>query len=162
MANISTRSIYQQNNLLTEQLPLLPFMKKKERNLFVEEVQAFIDGARQAERSTKSPQTKSRLQNIIEAWEKFLIDIKHIPVRKLPVISKVDKTSQALIEVPVEESSTNEFIRSFSAHVARLVSQIMSPSKVDPNTPMTIPHDPELRAIYDELYGIVDTKGRSK
>lgn len=157
MAKTSTRNIYQQSNHLKDQIPLLPFMESKERTLFVKEVRALIDAARQAEQSATSQQTKSRLQNIIETWEELLIDIKHIPVRKLPVISTVAKTSPALAEFQIEDA-----LHSFSSHRARLVSQVFSPGKVDPNSPVTIPLDPELRAIFDELSGIVDATGHTK
>lgn len=145
-------SIYQQNDKLKNQIPLWPFIRdKKRRSIFVEEVQSQIDALREAEQRSKSQKTKSRLQNMIETWEEFLVDNKRIPVQTSLIISGVDKTSPALIKVEVGESSTNEFLRSYASHVARLTSQISSPSKVDPNLPLTIPHDPGLSAIYDEV-----------
>src|SRR5438876_3247643 len=154
MTKTSTRSIYQQSNHLKDQIQLLPFMKSKERTLFVRKIRALIDAARQAEQSTTSQQAKSRLQNIIETWEELLIEIKHILVRNLPVISKVAKTSPALTEFRMEDA-----IHSFSSHRTHLASQVFSPGKVDPNSPVTVPLDPELRAIFDELSGIVDSTG---
>ncbi len=148
MPNTSIRSIYQQNHKLKDQLPRLPLMKRKERTIFLKKVQALIDAARQAEQSTKSQQTKSRLRKIIKTLEELLIDIKHMPTRNLPVISQVAKTSPALTEFSLEEQIT-EVIRSFPSYVPG----ILSSSKVDPNSPVTIPSDPELRAIYNELSG---------
>ncbi len=149
MAKISTRSIYQQNDKLNEQVPLLPFMKREELAIFVYEAQALIGAARQAEQSTMSQETKIRLQNIIETWEELLIDIKRMPIRRPPVISQVPKTSPAPTEFSLEEQIT-EIIRSFPSYIPG----ILSSSKVDFNSPVTIPHDPELRAIYNELSGI--------
>ncbi len=72
-----------------------------------------------------------------------------IPLRKLPVISQVTKTSPDLIEFSLEEQIT-EIIRSFPSYVP----SILSSGKVDPNSPVTIPYDLELHAIYDELSSI--------
>src|SRR6266480_938843 len=98
MAKTSTRSIYRQSKYLKDQIPELPFMKSRERTLFVRDVRALIDAARQAEESTESLHIKSRLQTLIDTWEELLIEVKHLHVRKLPVISKVAKTSPAHIE----------------------------------------------------------------
>ncbi len=157
MAKTSTRKIYQQSNHLKDQIPLLPFMKSKDRSFFVREVRALIDTARQAEESTESQQTKSRLQNLIETWEELLMDIKHLPVRKLPVISTVAKTSPALTKFQMEDA-----LHRFPSHRSRLASQVFSSGKVDPNSPVTIPLDPELRDIFDELSGIVDATGHTR
>src|SRR5713101_2485778 len=92
----------------------------------------------QAEQSIQSQQTKSQLQDIIETWEEFLIDINHIPVRLLPVISQVAKTSPAPTQFSLEEQIT-EFIRSYPSYVPG----ILSSSKVEPNSPVTITDDPE-------------------
>jgi len=153
-------SIYQQNDKLKNQIPLWPFIRdKKRRTIFVEEVHFHIDALRVAEQRSKSSQKKSELQNMIVTWEEFLVDNKRIPVHTSLVISGVDKTSPVLIKEEVKEPSTNEFLSSYASRVARLTSQISSPSKVDPNSPLTIPHHPRLRAINNEAYSIVDAKG---
>lgn len=156
MAKTSIQNIYQQSNYLKDQAPLVPFMKSKERTLFIKKLHALIDAVRQAEQTTTSQQTKSRLQKVIKIWEEVLMDINHLPTRQLPVISEVAKTSPALTEPKTEDAD------SFSLHRAHLASQIFSPGKVDPNSPVTIPLDPELRAIFDELSGIVDSTGHIK
>ncbi len=150
MAKTSIRSIYQQSNYLKGKISLLPIMTGKELAIFVKEAQALVDAARQAEQSTSSQETKFRLQNTIETWEEFLIDVKHKPIRRLPVISQVAKTSPAPTEFPLEEQIT-EIIRNFPSYIPGILS---SSNKVDFNSPVTIPHDPELRAIYYELSGI--------
>jgi len=159
MAKTPIRNIYQQSQKLADQISLLSLMGDKERTLFVKEVQTLIDAARQAEQSTKSKQTKSQLQTIIEIWEEFL---KYPLVRELPVVSKVVKTSQALIKVEVDEFSTSDFLHDFALHVDRLVSQLWSYSKVDHNSPMPILYDPELRAISDKFYGGGGARGHRK
>lgn len=149
MSDTSIRSIYQQNNKLKDQLPLLPLMKREERTIFVKEVQALLDAARQAEQHTKSQQTKYRLRKIIKTLEELLIDIKHMPTRELTVISQVTKTSPVQTEFSLEEQIT-EIIASLPSYIPG----ILSSSKVDPDSTVTIPTDPELRAIYNELAGI--------
>src|SRR5258708_18023772 len=135
MAKISMKSIYQQNDKFKDQIPLVPFMKSEERTILVKEIQALIDTAREAEESTPFQDIKKQLENIIETWEKFLIDIKRMPIRKLSVISQVAKTSPTLTaEVPREEQIT-EYIRRFPSYAGH----ILSSGKVNPNSPVTIP-----------------------
>jgi hypothetical protein len=157
MANISIRSIYQQSNILEDRLPLVPFMRDKERSLFVKEVQALIDAAKRTGEAVSSPRTKSRLQNLIETWEELLIDIASIPVQMPPLISEAAKTSPSLIKAGVKTSPSSEFTHSFSA--PPFASEIMSSRKLAPNSYVTIPHDPEVRAFLDKLFGIVDAEG---
>ncbi len=119
----------------------------------MKEVQALIVDARQAEQDTKSKQTKSELQRLIKTFEGLLIDIKNMPTRELSIISQVAKTSPALTGFSLEESFT-ELIRNFPSYRPG----ILSSSKVAPNSPVTKPTKPELRAIYEEL----DAKGKKK
>jgi hypothetical protein len=154
MAKISIRSIYQQSNILEDRLPLVPFMRDKERTLFLKEVQALIDASKRAEEDTSSPRTKSRLQNLIETWEELMIDIAYIPVNMPPLISEAPKTSQSLVRAGVKTSPSSEIPHSLSS--SPFVSEIISPRKRAPNSSVTIPHDPEDRAFLDELFGIVD------
>ncbi len=152
-AEISHQSIYQERDRLEEQLPNVPFMTREERTIFMKEVQALIVDARQAEQDTKSKQTKSELQRLIKTFEGLLIDIKNMPTRELSIISQVAKTSPALTGFSLEESFT-ELIRNFPSYRPG----ILSSSKVAPNSPVTKPTKPELRAIYEEL----DAKGKKK
>src|SRR5947208_4489837 len=142
MTKTSIRNIFQQSNLLEDQLPLIPFMKGRKRTIFVKEVQALLDAARQAEQRTKSQQTKSRLQDLIETWEELLIEITYIPAREPLLISQFAKTSPT----PIESYAEDAFVYSSSMDKANLTSQIFSPGKVDPNSPLPILFDPELRA----------------
>jgi hypothetical protein len=155
MAKISIRNIYQQSNLLEEQLPLIPFMKAKWRNIFVKEIQILLDAARQAEQNTTSHKTKSRLQDIVEAWEELIIKIKNIPTREPLLISQLAKTSHTSNEIEEEDF----FAYNSSKRKARFASQIFSPGKVDLNSPLPVLFDPKLRALHDELSGIIDVKG---
>jgi len=150
----SAKSVYQQSDKLEERLLLLPFMESKERNIFVEELRSLIAAARQSKLNTKSDSTKNRLQIIIEAWEELLGNISSTSTSKLTILSQSDKTSQSPTKIRAEESSIKEFGRAMQSH---LPSQILSPSKVDANSRSSIPHDPVLRAIFDELYGIIDS-----
>lgn len=154
MAKISIRSIYQQSNILEDRLPLVPFMRDKERALFVKKVQALIDTAKRAEEVTSSPRTKSRLQNLIETWEDLMIDIAYIPVNMPPLISEASKTSPSLVRAGVKTSPSSEITHILS--LPPFVPEIMSPRKLAPNSSVTIPHDQEVRAFLDELFGIVD------
>lgn len=159
MAKTSIRRIFQQNKALKEQMPLVSFIKGKERTLFYEEIEILIDAAQQAIHTTKSQETKTRLQNIVEMWEAFL---EHPETNNLPVISKTPKTSRALIGVEVEDSSGSDFLHDFISHVTRLISHLWSPNKIDPDAPVPFLYNPELRAISDEFYGVTGAKGEKK
>ncbi len=156
MARTSITSIYQQNNQLEDQLQFLQLMQRKERNRFLKEVKALVDAARHAVERTKSQQTKIRLLTIIETWENFLRNPKKITSRNLHVISGVEKTSLALSDFQVNENAAGKFIRNFSERLTHLVFNILSPGKIDVDSPVSEPRDPELRAIYDELFGTIE------
>src|SRR5713226_1774398 len=87
--------IFQLNDKLSDQIPLLPLMKRKRGKLyfvkFVKDAQFIIDASREAEQRSKSQRTKSKLQNIIETWEELLVESKLVPVPMPLVISEVDK-----------------------------------------------------------------------
>lgn len=151
MNKISIRGIYQQSNILEDRLALVPFMRGKERALFIKEIQALIDAAKRAEEATSSPRIKSRLQNLVETWEELMIDIASIPANMPPLISEAPKRSPSLVGAGVKAFQSSE-ITPFS-------SGIMSSRKLAPNSSVTIPHDPEVRAFLDELFGIVDAEG---
>lgn len=155
MAKITTKSIYKESSRLKNKILLAPFMRNEERTEFIKEMQTLIAAAQQAEQITNSQETQSRMQKIVEIWEDILIDTKHIFADNLPVISSGAKTSLVPVEFHLQSS------HSFSSHRTRLASQILSPSKVDPHLPVTVPRDPELRALFDELYGIVDAGGKA-
>lgn len=160
-AKASTKSsIYQQNDKLKSQIPLWPLLQKnkKRRTIFVEEVQTLIGAAREAEQRSKSQQIKSRLQNIIETWEEFLVDVNRLPVQTPRIIFGVDRISPTPIKVEAKEPPTHEYLSNYASHINRLTSQIFSPSKVDPDISLTIPRNPGLRAIYEEAYSIIDAK----
>lgn len=162
MNKTSAKSIYQKNVKLEEQLSLWPFMKKKERNVFLQEIHAFVIVARETEQSSKTKKTKAQLLDIIEMWEEFLNDNQFTSAHAPAIISKFNKTSSAPSESTATESSLSDFVRSIWSSVGRLISQPLSPTKIDPSSPASIPRNPELRTIYEDFYGIVDAKGRGE
>lgn len=162
MAEISTKKIYRLNEQLEEQLPLWTFMSIKKQAIFVKDIRALIVVARQCEINTKTERVKNRLRNIIENWEDFLDLIENESNEDFAMISRFDKTSATPSKNRAEEHSIISFVRSIPLNISKLISQSMSDNKFDLTSPVSIPHNPELRAIYDELYGAIDSRGETK
>lgn len=162
MPEPSLRNIYRQNDELKERLPLFPDMKNRERSLFKEEVHSLITEARQCEREIESQSTKSQLQNIIITWIDVLTFIENIPVRALKVLSTSRKISPESGTIKAEKHLTITPTSDEWVPLARSVSQPLNPHKVDRNSLPSVPHDPELRAIYDKYYGVVPSEGDTK
>jgi hypothetical protein len=162
MPEISMRKIYRQNEKLEEQVPLWAQMNSKKQTTFLKEVQALIVAARQTASNAQTEEVKNRLISIIETWEKILSIIDNIYNEDYDIISRFDKASATSTRNRAKEDSIINFVRNIPSYTSQLISQSMSNNKFGSNSPVSIPHNPELRAIYDELYGTIDSTGDAK
>jgi len=161
MAKMSVRSIYRQNDKLEEQLQLWHFMDSEERGSFIDEIETFVVAVKQIEHSAKDKLVKAQLRNIIEIWDEFLNDPTIVNAHDLAIIAELHKTSSVPKTRP-KVPSIRDTNRNVLANIFGHIPEPLSKGKVDPNSFIPNLRDSKLRAIQEELYGIIDSQGHSE